>query len=156
MGTDLRYLVQSGYPSESVIGCEVRREFIDLGYELYGDRDTCPIPFLVGDIFDVSPRPFPQQAGDVCPSLNNVQCLNELRGRVKYVYAGALFHLFDEGTQEAIARRLATILDVTEGGSPAVLFGRSVAQAEEGVIDDAMGRYVEPRVIFGVVPFNNS
>ncbi|KAF8548903.1 hypothetical protein OG21DRAFT_665169 [Imleria badia] len=69
-----------------------------------------------------------------------VRSLNELRGRVKYVYAGSLFHLFDEGTQEAIARRLAVLLHVSEGNGPAVLFGRYVAQQEEGVIDDAMGR----------------
>jgi len=140
VGTDLRHIVQSGYPSTSVIGCDIRDDFIDLGHTLYADRDTCPIPFFVGDIFDTTLRPFPQVADDGCPSLQDVRSLNELRGRVKYVYTGALFHLFDEGTQEAIARRLVTLLDVTEGVGPAVLFGRHVAKEEEGVIDDTMGR----------------
>ncbi|KAG6371201.1 hypothetical protein JVT61DRAFT_9825 [Boletus reticuloceps] len=140
MGTDLRHLVQSGYLATSVIGCDVRRDFIDLGYELYSDRDRCQISFFVGDVFDITLLPFPQVADDAHPSLKDVQSLNELRGHVNYVYAGSLFHLFDEGTQEAIARRLATLLDVSGGSGPAVLFGKHVAQAEEGVIDDAMGR----------------
>lgn len=143
MGTDLRYLVQIGYPSSSVIGCDLRRDFIDLGHALYADRDTCPIPFFVADVFDITLRPFPQTVDNVGPSVKDVRSLDELRGRVKYIYAGALFHLFDEGTQEAIAGRLATLLDVTEGSGPAVLFGRHSAKAEEGVINDAMGRYVE-------------
>ena len=145
MGTDLRHIVQSGYPSTSVIGCDIRRDFIDLGHALYADRDTCPIPFFVGDVFDITLRPFPQTADDACPLLKNVRSLDELRGHVKYLYAGAIFHLFDEGTQEAIARRLVTLLDVTEGNGPAVLFGRHVVKEAEGVIDDAMGRYVKQR-----------
>ncbi|KAF8121603.1 hypothetical protein EV363DRAFT_1184899 [Boletus edulis] len=140
MGTDLRHLVQSGYLATSVIGCDVRRGFIDLGYELYGDHDSCQISFFVGDVFDITLLPFPQVADDAHPSLKDVRSLNELRGHVKYVYAGSLFHLFDEGTQEAIARRLATLLDASEGSGPAVLFGKHVAQEEEGVIDDTMGR----------------
>ena len=145
VGTDLRHIVQSGYPSTSVIGCDIRRDFIDLGHALYADSDTCAIPFFVGDVFDIVRRPFPQAADDACPSLKDVRSLNELCGRVKYLYAGAIFHLFDEGTQEAIARRLVTLLDVTEGNGPAVLFGRHPAKEAEGVIDDALGRYVKQR-----------
>ncbi|KAF8547925.1 hypothetical protein OG21DRAFT_829234 [Imleria badia] len=37
-GTDLRYLVQSGYPSDSVVRCDVRRD------DFYGDRDTFQFP----------------------------------------------------------------------------------------------------------------
>ena len=147
MGTDLRYIVKSGYPSISVIGCDVRHDFINLGHALYADRDTCPLPFFVGDIFDTTLCPFPQAADDACLSLQDVRSLDELRGRVRYIYTGALFHLLDEGAQEAIARRLVTLLDVTEGFGPAVLFGRHVAKEEEGVFDDSMGRYVKQRVL---------
>ncbi|KAN0082428.1 hypothetical protein V8E55_008223 [Tylopilus felleus] len=139
MGTDLRHLVQSGYPSTSVLGCDLQSEFIDLGHTLYGDRDTCQIPFFVGDILDVALLPFPQAADEVCLSLKDIRSLNELRGRVKYIYAGSLFHLFDEGTQEAIARRIATLLDVSDGNA-AVVFGKHVGKAEEGLIDDPRGR----------------
>lgn len=138
VGTDLRHLVQSGYPSTSVLGCDLQSEFIDLGHTLYGDRDTCQIPFFVGDILDVALLPFPQAADE---SLKDIRGLNELRGRVKYIYAGSLFHLFDEGTQEAIARRIATLLDVSDGNA-AVVFGKHVGKAEEGLIDDPRGRYV--------------
>ncbi|KAF8553502.1 hypothetical protein OG21DRAFT_1215967 [Imleria badia] len=128
-------------PSASVIGCDIRREFIDLGYTFYSDHDTFPAPFFVGDVFDIPLRLFPQAVNDKRTPLKDIRNLN-------YVYAGSLFHLFDEGTQEAIARRLATLLDVSKGNGPAVLFGRHVASAqkEEGVIDDAMGQYIKQRV----------
>ena len=131
VGTDLRHIVQSGYPSTSVIGCDVRHDFINLGHALYADRDTCSIPFFVGDIFDTTLRPFTQAADDACLSLQDVRSLDELRGRVRYIYTGALFHLFDEGAQEAIAWRFVMQLDVTEGFGPTVLFGRHVAKDEE-------------------------
>lgn len=71
------------------------------------------------------------------------------RQRVKYAYAVLLFHLFEERTQEAVARCLVTLLDVTEGNGPAVLFGRHVAKKGGGVIDDVTGRYL--RGSFGVL-----
>ncbi|KAF8557230.1 hypothetical protein OG21DRAFT_1520645 [Imleria badia] len=49
-------------PSESVI--DVRRNFLDLDYELYDDLDTCPVPLFVAEIFDLSPCTFPQQADE--------------------------------------------------------------------------------------------
>lgn len=142
MGTDLRHLVRSGYNPSSVIGCDLRQAFIDLGHELYADRETCPVPFFVGDVLDIDLCSFPPQADKAGPSLRDVRRLKDLRGRVKYVYAGSLFHLFDEGTQEAIARRLATLLDVTPGSGPAIVFGRHSGKVVEGMMDDVMGRYV--------------
>ena len=142
VGTDLRHLVHSGYNPSSVIGCDLCQAFIDLGYELYADRETCPIPFFAGDVFDIVPCLFPPQADTApSPSLRDVANLNDLRGRVKYVYAGSLFHLFDEASQEAVARRLATLLKVTPGSGPAIVFGRHLGRAMEGLVDDG-GRYV--------------
>ncbi|KAG9309619.1 hypothetical protein JVU11DRAFT_10281 [Chiua virens] len=145
MGTDLRYLAHSGYPASSLIGCDLRQAYIDLGYELYADRETS-VPFFSADIFEMTPCAFPFDAlsdnDQIAPSLRDVRRLDELRGRVKYIYAGSLFHLFDEGTQEAIARRLATLLDVTPGSEsgPTLIFGQHVGKAVEGVREDFMGR----------------
>ena len=33
-------------------GAELRREFIDLGYEFFRDRNKLETVFLVGDVFD--------------------------------------------------------------------------------------------------------
>ncbi|KAH7890451.1 hypothetical protein F5I97DRAFT_1972805 [Phlebopus sp. FC_14] len=140
MGTDLRHLVLSGFPAGSVIGCDVREEFIELGYKLYGDRDICKIPFFVGDVFDIVLAPGFAVSDVANVPLTSVSSLDQLRGRVKYIYSGALFHLFDEGTQEAIARRLSTLLNIQEGSGKAVVFGRHSAKAEEGMIDDTMKR----------------
>ncbi|KAF8547923.1 hypothetical protein OG21DRAFT_829064 [Imleria badia] len=68
---DLRYLVQSGYPSDSVTGYKLRWDFVNLGFELDGDCETCPIPFLVTDISNLSLCPFPQQADEAYPLLSS-------------------------------------------------------------------------------------
>ncbi|KAH7922533.1 hypothetical protein BV22DRAFT_1113820 [Leucogyrophana mollusca] len=139
MGTDVRKLVADGYPAQNVLGTDLRRDYIDLGYELYRDNDnsSCGIRFFAGDIFDV-----PLDSGissDAPTPLPEVTSLAQLHHRVTHVYAGALFHLFDESTQYAIALRLAGLLDL-HGEVEKVIFGRHSGLAQEGMINDKMKR----------------
>ena len=39
MGTDVRKLVADGYPGANVLGCDLRRAFIDSGYTLADAAD---------------------------------------------------------------------------------------------------------------------
>ncbi|KAI0371999.1 hypothetical protein BV20DRAFT_992286 [Pilatotrama ljubarskyi] len=139
MGTDLRKLVYDGYPASQVLGCDLRPEYIQLGYELFGDADKCPIRFFTSNAFDLpttvqdsdtNPTPPP-------PTPATVTDLAQLRGSLTHIYTGALFHLFDEETQYGLAVRLATLLKRRPG---AVVFGRHQGLQEEGYIDDHLGR----------------
>ena len=65
--------------------------------------------------------------------------LTQLRGKLTHIYAGALFHLFDEAVQRALAFRLALLLKRDTG---AVIFGRHQGLEEAGMIDDHLARYV--------------
>lgn len=136
MGTDVRKLVYDGYPATSVLGCDLRQDYIDLGYKLYGDKETSQIYFFTSDIFDLP------------PSFNNavvhgndakITTLSQLLDSLTHVYTGALFHLFDESTQYAIALRLAALLKREPG---AIIFGRHQGLAQEGMIDDHLARCV--------------
>jgi len=134
MGTDVRKLVLDGYPGNNVAGCDLRRTFIDAGYKLFGDKASSAITFLTGDIFELPLQPA------VSPSLvpfQDVTALDDLKGRLSHIYAGALFHLFNEDTQYAIAIRLALLLKDGPGG---IIFGRHQGKEEAGVLDDGMGR----------------
>ena len=133
VGTDVRKLVRDGYPVSRVFGCDMRQEFIDLGYKLYGDADICAIQFFSSDIFDVPVCFMPMSFISDRPMTSIMGVL----GSLTYIYAGALFHLYDESTQHAIALRLAALIK-RESGS--IIFGRHRGLEVAGMIDDHLGR----------------
>lgn len=138
MGTDVRKLVADGYPASNVLGCDLRQEFIEYGYKLFKDKDHCTIHFFASDIFEV-PYPLPtDQASAVLVDVSNIKDLKQLYGRVDHFYTGALFHLFDQSTQYALALRVAQLLKCTPG---AIAFGRHQGLEEEGYINDHLARY---------------
>jgi hypothetical protein len=134
VGTDARRLAHDGYKAGNILGCDLRDTYLELGYSLYGDKDTCPIRFFTDDILDL-PLATPSSGSVVC--LAEVKSLEQLRGQLDHVYTGALFHLFDEATQLAIALRVATLLRRAPG---AVVFGRHQGRPEAGLIADHMSR----------------
>ncbi|KAI8970882.1 hypothetical protein BD414DRAFT_229957 [Trametes punicea] len=138
MGTDVRKLVYDGYPASRVLGCDLRPEYIQLGYELFGDADGSPIHFFASDVFDLS-TDLQHTQGDTAPPRDpaTVTDLSQLRGALTHIYAGALFHLFDEETQRELAVRLVTLL---RRGPGAIIFGRHQGLREEGYIKDHLSR----------------
>ncbi|THH11243.1 hypothetical protein EW146_g8103 [Bondarzewia mesenterica] len=138
MGTDVRKIVHDGYPADHVVGCDLRPEFIALGYKLYRDTETYSIRFLTADIFDLLLDSVPSSAKPLSKvPLSQVSTLDELIGRVSHIYIGALFHLFDEQTQLGLAQRLVSLLKKTRG---ATIFGRHQGLEEAGMIGDHMKR----------------
>jgi len=138
MGTDVRKLVLDGYPASQVVGCDLRPEFISSGHKLYNDEATCPIHFFSDDMFNIPAEAQPAASvpsGDF--SLRSVTSLGHLVGRMAYIYTGALFHLFDEDTQFAIALRLAVLLKREPGST---IFGRHQGLETAGYINDHLGR----------------
>ncbi|EKM53219.1 uncharacterized protein PHACADRAFT_210914 [Phanerochaete carnosa HHB-10118-sp] len=137
MGTDVRKLVHDGYPASNVMGCDLRQEFIEHGYELYQDREQCAIHFFASDIFDV-PYPFPADQAPAGPlDTGKVTEMKQLYGKVDHFYTGALFHLFDESTQYALALRVAQLIKRSAG---TIVFGRHQGLEEEGYINDHLSR----------------
>ena len=133
MGTDVRKAAYDGYPASQIVGVELQAEFIALGKKLYADAQNTPIRFIQGDVLTLK---LPSSAQSVTPSstpVREVVSLDDLLGRVAVVYTGALFHLFDESTQHALALRLALLV---RQDKPSLIFGRHQGQAEAGPIKD--------------------
>lgn len=141
MGTDVRKLVYDGYPASNIIGCDLRPQYFDFGHELFGDAGRCPIQFFADNIFDLpgiaTPLDLAPDSEMNVPDLASVTNLSQLRGTLTHIYTGALFHLFDEETQYALAVRLALLLKRSPG---AIVFGRHQGLAKAGAIDDHLGR----------------
>ena len=94
---DIRRLVADGVDSSKCYGSDLRLDFMELGYDLFRDRETLQSKFITGDVFD-----------DDSP-------LKELDGKVDIVGASAFFHLFSLERQKVVARRVAKLMKPQKG-----------------------------------------
>jgi SAM-dependent methyltransferase len=101
-GHAIRKMIFDGAPAEHLAGLEMEQDFIDLGFELFRDRETLQSHLLVGDIFK------PKAAGLRNHSFN-------------IIHAGAFLHLFTWAEQEEIMRNIVQLLKPRAGS---MIFGR--------------------------------
>ena len=117
-GQDIRKLVADGAPGQNLIGCDLHQGFVDLGYDLFHDRETLASKFVVGDILAS------QFDGD------QESPFQELRGKIDIIHASSFFHLFPLSRQILIAQRLLKLLRPTPGS---LILGRQTANIKPGV-----------------------
>jgi SAM-dependent methyltransferase len=113
-GQDLRRLVHDGVPPENLAGVDIAPALMELGHELFRDRDTLGLRarFTVADVF----------SGDTDPAWA------ELRARgADVVHCSAFLHLFPLAEQQTAAQHIARL--VRPGG---VVVGRQVGSAAPG------------------------
>ncbi|ROV92283.1 hypothetical protein VSDG_07237 [Cytospora chrysosperma] len=127
-GHILRQIVFDGAPSDNLAGTDLRPEFIELGYELFRDRDTFEAKFVTGDILDAN------NAG-----------LATLDGDFDIIHAAAFFHLFDWSTQVKIGERLVRFFK--PGTSNALLVGRQIGSRQPLRVEQSekRGEKIPPR-----------
>ncbi|KAK7963992.1 Methyltransferase [Apiospora saccharicola] len=112
-GQDLRKLAFDAGPGTStrnLIGTDVEPTFLQLGYELFGDRDRLEATFVPGDVF----------AEDF---------LADYRGKVDVVYLGSFLHLFSEPQQRTVVKQLRRLLRPCAGS---MVFGRNLGAVKGG------------------------
>lgn len=97
LGQDIRKLIFDGADRSRLRGADLRPEFIDIGYALFGDKETFqPSHFIApADVFDFSPS----------------SPLAQLDGKVGILHICAVFHLFDLNGQKKLAQRVLKLLD---------------------------------------------
>lgn len=120
VGQVIRKLVHDGVDSTRLLGADLHPEFIDIGYELFRDRDRLGATFVAGDIFDADDVGFAKVAGK--PTI---------------VHAQAFFHLFDWQRQVAAAERVVELL--RPGTSNAMIFGSQMGNLQPGEIPNIHG-----------------
>jgi hypothetical protein len=103
MGQDIRKLSHSGAPQENLHGSDLKKEFWDIGYDLFLDKSTLKTKFIAADILDADSG------------------LKELDGKLNIVHAASFFHLFDLDDQVKVAKRVVKLLKAEPGS---MVFGR--------------------------------
>lgn len=95
-------------PQEQIYASDLRRDFFDLGYELFADRETMNCEFIVSDIFD-----------------DNSELAQKLAGNIDVVNAASFFHLFSWDKQVEAVKRVIALLRPRAGS---ILIGRQAGQ----------------------------
>jgi SAM-dependent methyltransferase len=111
---DLRKLVFDGAPSTNLYGAELKREFIELAYEFFGDRKTLEAIFMVADVLDPG------------------SLLKQLDGKMDIVHAGLFLHLFDWKEQVKVCERIVKLMKNEKG---VLVLGQQMATTTPGVVN---------------------
>lgn len=110
-GQDIRLLVADGVASEQCYGSDLRLDFLELGYDLFCDRETLKTKFIEGDVFNADSE------------------LRDLEGEVDIIDASSFFHLFSWDQQKLVARRVVKLLRPRRDS---LLVGRQVGSTLPG------------------------
>jgi SAM-dependent methyltransferase len=89
VGQDIRKLVHDGVPSEQIVGLELEKPFVDLGYELFRDGDKMNARFVIANMLDDSNEE-----------------LDGLNGVFDIVHIGQVLHLFNYDEQFKFLKRV--------------------------------------------------
>jgi len=116
-GQDIRSLVADGAPSENLYGADIHPEFLELGYELFRDKESLGAHFLVGDVFD--------DEGE------GGKELKKLDGKIDIIHAASFMHLFAWAQQVQLGIRMVQLLRPTT--KDALVLGRQRGATKPGV-----------------------
>lgn len=110
-GQDIRRLVVDGVDSANCYGSDLLPNFIDLGYELFQDKEKLQTKFFAGDIFDED------------------STLSELNSTIDIISANAFFHLFNWDMQKKASLRVVKLLKPRKDS---LLVGRQLGNTNPG------------------------
>ncbi|KAH8888584.1 hypothetical protein GQ53DRAFT_843515 [Thozetella sp. PMI_491] len=113
VGQTIRQLVALGVDSSRLYASDLHPEFIDIGFDLFRDKDRIKAVFTTGDMLN--------------PDDEN---LKQLDGKINLIHAANFFHLFTWDQQIAIGKRIVRFLP--SGRVDAVLFGHHIGSVEPG------------------------
>lgn len=114
-GIELRkVLYDAGMDGAGTYAVDLRRDYLDLGLDFFGDGDSLKTKFVAADIFDEGP--------------GNLLTEVEEHG-VGIIYAGSFIHLFDREHAVKAVRRIARMLRPKAGS---MVVGRQRAKLAAG------------------------
>ncbi|KAI0185551.1 hypothetical protein EV127DRAFT_348011 [Xylaria flabelliformis] len=111
VGQVLRKLAFDGVDSSRLFGTDVEPRFLDIGYDLFRDRNKFKGRFVIGDIL----KQGEEQDEDV---------LSALDAKMTFIHATSFFHLFTWDDQVRAATRMVRFLHPDR--RDVMLFGRQV------------------------------
>jgi SAM-dependent methyltransferase len=115
LGQELRKLAFDNVPPQVLYGLDLEAPFIEIGYQLFQDREK-----MAGATF---------LAGDLLAEDSSQESWTQLTGKMDFVFANSLLHLFAYPDQLKIACRLASF---TRDRPGSLIIGRQVGSLVPG------------------------
>lgn len=115
VGQALRALAFDGVDPKRLYGTDLEQAYLDLGYELFRDRDKIEPSHLI--------------AGDMLQEPRDTR-LDAFVGRMTYIHASSFFHLFSWPLQVRAAKRCIEFLQ--PDSKDAMIFGGMVGRDNAG------------------------
>jgi len=123
LGQDIRKLVFDGVPAENLAGAELRQGYIDLGYELFRDKEKLVSKMYQANILDdLTVEPWPQ-----------------LEGKFDVVNFSMVLHVFTREEQLVMFQRGIEVLKAGELGT--TILGMACG-ADEASVEEWHGKGV--------------
>jgi hypothetical protein len=117
-GQELRHLAfHDQIPADRLYGFDLDISFIDMGYELFRDRDSFGAHFAVGNVLE------PVGAASAQSTLA------QLDGKIDIVFCSSLLHVFSWDQMIAAVKRMVAL---TTEGPGAIICGRQLGSTEPG------------------------
>lgn len=119
LGQELRKLVFDGAHGSKnrfgarLVGLDIESQFIDLGYDLFQDRDSFPGRFVAGDLLDDAPT----------------NPISSLAGSADFIFIASFLHLWNWDKQVQACVRLVRLLKDQPG---TMVVGRQIGSPEPG------------------------
>ena len=121
LGQDLRKLVFDGVPGDRLVGIELEQPFIDLGFDLFRDKEKFQGAMIAANILD--------------PSMEAL--FETMKGRFEVVHAASFFHLADWEKQVAAAVKIVAMMRENPG---VMVVGRQIGNVKPGEYPARSGR----------------
>ncbi|KAI1188003.1 hypothetical protein F5B17DRAFT_397362 [Nemania serpens] len=127
VGQVLRKLAFDGVESSRLFGTDIEPRFLDIGYDLFRDRETFRGEFAFGDLLNDDEY----SNNDDIDNGDGDDTLDVLDGKMTFVHATSFFHLFTWDDQVRAASRIVRFLRHTDNNpddndNDAMIFGRQV------------------------------
>ncbi|KAI0521375.1 hypothetical protein F5B22DRAFT_571176 [Xylaria bambusicola] len=117
----IRQLAYEGVDSARLYGSDLHPEFLELGYEMFHDRDTLKATLVAGDLL----VPDEEYASSAMAKTFN--------GKINIAHASNFFHLFGWDAQLVICERIVRFFRRgLSRETPAVLFGSHLGSVQPG------------------------
>ena len=130
VGQDIRSLAHARVPSSRIVGAELEPAFVEVGYDLFRDREKLGARFLFGDVLTLEASS-PDNMKSISSSAPSSHPLQSLVGRVTVLWASAFLHLWDRPGQINACRRMVSLMR----GDPGVkIIGRHAGSRNPGLV----------------------
>jgi len=108
LGQDIRKLVYDGVSSTSIVGLELDPGLLELGFDLFRDRQTLNVPFVIGDLLVFGSKS--TDTGHEDSDSLNIDKPPNLHNRFTIINAASLLHLFPLPTQHRLVQAMIRLL----------------------------------------------